>query len=149
MVGLMVRDGKHRDAARFGWKPRAGCLTIYDREQILLGIGRGESLSAIARSLGRSPSTITREVNANRGRVPGGEIHLAAAASVVRRQLLRLDIGPGSLRPYVFVDAVASGNGLSRRSGCCRSKDVTKHRRTGAPAMKASAWRGQLRRVFA
>lgn len=68
MVGLMVRDGKHRDAARFGWKPRAGCLTIYDREQILLGIGRGESLSAIARSLGRSPSTITREVNANRGR---------------------------------------------------------------------------------
>ena len=68
MVGLMVRDGKHREAAPFGWEPRSGCLSIRDREQILLGIGRGESLSAIARSLGRSPSTITREVNANGGR---------------------------------------------------------------------------------
>ena len=67
MVGLMVRDGKHREAARFGWAPRPGCLTIREREQILLGIGRGESLSAIARSLGRSPSTVTREVNANGG----------------------------------------------------------------------------------
>jgi IS30 family transposase len=34
----------------------------------LLGIGRGDSLSAIARILERSPSTITREVNANGGR---------------------------------------------------------------------------------
>jgi IS30 family transposase len=68
MVGLMVRDGKHRDAAPFGWTPRPGCLTVRERERILLGIGRGESLSAIARSLGRSPSTITREVNANGGR---------------------------------------------------------------------------------
>ena len=68
MVGLMVRDGKHREAAPFGWEPRLGCLSIRDREQILLGIGRAESLSAIARSLGRSRSTITREVNANGGR---------------------------------------------------------------------------------
>ena len=68
MVGLMVRDGKHREAAPFGWTPRPGCLTVRERERILLGIGRGESLSAIARSLERSPSTITREVNANGGR---------------------------------------------------------------------------------
>lgn len=68
MVGLMVRDGKHRGAAPFGWTPRPGCLTVRERERILLGIGRGESLSAIARSLERSPSTITREVNANGGR---------------------------------------------------------------------------------
>lgn len=67
MVGLMVRDGRHREATPFGWEPRRGCLTISEREQILLGIGRGESLSAIARRLGRSPSTITREVNANGG----------------------------------------------------------------------------------
>jgi IS30 family transposase len=68
MVGLMVRDGKHREAAPFGWTPRPGCLPVRERERILLGIGRGESLSAIARSLERSPSTITREVNANGGR---------------------------------------------------------------------------------
>lgn len=68
MVGLMVRYGRHREAKPFGWEPRPGCLTIREREQILLGIGRGDSLSAIARRLGRSPSTITREVNANSGR---------------------------------------------------------------------------------
>lgn len=68
MVGLMVRNGRHRGGHAFGWQPRPGCLTIADREQILLGIGRGESLSAIAGVLGRSPSTITREVNANGGR---------------------------------------------------------------------------------
>jgi len=50
MVGLMVREGKHRQAERFGWEPRQGCLTIRERERILLGIGRSESLSAIARS---------------------------------------------------------------------------------------------------
>lgn len=68
MVGLMVREGRHRDAKPFGWEPRAGCLGIRERERILLGIGRGESLSAIARALGRSPSTITREVARNGGR---------------------------------------------------------------------------------
>jgi len=68
MVGLMVREGKHRKAEPFGWEPRPGCLTVREREQILLGIGRDESLSAIARRLGRLPSTITREVKANGGR---------------------------------------------------------------------------------
>jgi transposase, IS30 family len=68
MVGMMVREGRHRGAKPFGWQSRSGCLTIGEREQILLGIGRGESLSAIGRSLGRSASTITREVNANGGR---------------------------------------------------------------------------------
>ena len=67
MVGIMVREGRHLEGAPFGWEPRPGCLTIRDREQILLGIGGGDSLSSIARSLGRSPSTITREVNANGG----------------------------------------------------------------------------------
>jgi transposase, IS30 family len=68
MVGLMVRDGKHRQGAPLGWEPRPGSLAIRERERILLGIGRGESLSAIARALGRSPSTIAREVKANGGR---------------------------------------------------------------------------------
>ena len=35
MVGLMVRDGKHRHGVPFGWEPRSGCLTIGEREQIL------------------------------------------------------------------------------------------------------------------
>lgn len=68
MVGRMVRDGKHVDAAPFGWEPRSGCLSIHDREQIMVGISRGESLTAIARSLGRAPSTVSREVKFNGGR---------------------------------------------------------------------------------
>jgi IS30 family transposase len=68
MVGLMVRAGRHRDGKPFGWEPRPGCLHVREREQILLGIGRGDSLSAIARTLGRAPSTITREVTSNGGR---------------------------------------------------------------------------------
>jgi transposase, IS30 family len=50
------------------WSPRRGALTIDDREQILLGLRATDSLSSIARRLGRSPSTIMREVNANGGR---------------------------------------------------------------------------------
>jgi AraC-like DNA-binding protein len=68
MVGLMVRGGRHRNGEPFGWQPRRGCLAIGEREQILLGISRHESLSAIARRLGRASSTITREVQANGGR---------------------------------------------------------------------------------
>jgi IS30 family transposase len=68
MVHLIVCAGKHLDADPFGWEPRQGCLTIQEREEILMGISRNESLSDIARSLGRSASTITREVNANGGR---------------------------------------------------------------------------------
>jgi IS30 family transposase len=68
MVGVMVRERRFTEGVPFLWAPRAGCLSIGDREQILLGIGRGDSLSAIARILKRSPSTITREVNADGGR---------------------------------------------------------------------------------
>ena len=60
MVGLMVREGKHRAGKPLGWTPRPGSLSISEREQILVGIGQGESLSAIARRLGRMPSAITR-----------------------------------------------------------------------------------------
>jgi IS30 family transposase len=65
MVGLVVRDGRFQQGIPDAWSPRPGCLTILDREQILLGLGRGESMSAIARRLRRSPSPITREVGSN------------------------------------------------------------------------------------
>jgi len=68
MVGRMVREHRHTEGQPLGWEPRVGCLTVEDREQIMVGLGRGESLSSIARSLGKSPSTVTREVNANGGR---------------------------------------------------------------------------------
>jgi IS30 family transposase len=49
------------------WTPRAGRLSLNDREEIRFGLARGESMSAIARELGRAPSSVTREVKANGG----------------------------------------------------------------------------------
>ena len=74
-----------------------GCLTIHDREQILLGIGRGESLSAIARGLGRAPSTITREVNANGGSEDYSAWHAHERARREARRPKPCKLGPGRL----------------------------------------------------
>lgn len=68
MVGLMVRAGKFRTGLPDDWQPRMGRLTILDREKILLGLGQGLSMAAIARSLSRPTSTVSRELAANGGR---------------------------------------------------------------------------------
>ena len=68
MVGIMARTGRHLDAKPFGWEPRAGHLTIDERETVLLGLGRGETLTAIAQDLGRAVSTVSREVKRGGGR---------------------------------------------------------------------------------
>ena len=62
----MVR-GTTRPPRPFPWEPAPGRLSINEREEILMGLTRGESMSSIARGLSRSPSTITREVAANGG----------------------------------------------------------------------------------
>ncbi len=68
MIGLMVREGRFTTGVPDEWEPRAECLTVVEREEILVGLRAGESLSAIARRLGRSASTVSREVAANGGR---------------------------------------------------------------------------------
>src|SRR5215213_161388 len=68
MVGLMVRDGRFTTGVADQWEPRPGSLSIADREDILVGIRAGETLSSIARRLHRAPSTVSRDVAANGGR---------------------------------------------------------------------------------
>jgi IS30 family transposase len=46
----------------------ANRLTVSEREELFAGLAAGESLRSIARRLGRAPSTISREVQANGGR---------------------------------------------------------------------------------
>jgi IS30 family transposase len=74
------------------WTPAPGRLSAEDREEILLGLARGESMSAIARSLGRAPSTITREVAVNGGAVHYGawRAHCRAEASSRRPKPAKL-----------------------------------------------------------
>src|ERR1019366_7141911 len=67
-IDVMLR-GQSREAQPDAWTPRLGHLTASDREEILLGLQRDESMSAIARALGKAPSTVTREVKVNGGRV--------------------------------------------------------------------------------
>jgi transposase, IS30 family len=60
-----------------GIRPRRGrnlkgrCLTFSEREEIALARAGGESMNSIARRLGRSPSTISRELRRNADRDGG------------------------------------------------------------------------------
>jgi transposase, IS30 family len=60
MVGLMVREGRFTTGVPDEWEPRDGCLSIADREEILVGVRAGDSLTVIAGRLERSASTVTR-----------------------------------------------------------------------------------------
>jgi transposase, IS30 family len=64
-----VLDAKGaRSAKPDAWEPAAGRLTLSEREEISLGLQRGDTFSAIAARVGRVTSTVSREVASNGGR---------------------------------------------------------------------------------
>ena len=50
------------------WVPGPGRLTLANREEICLGLERGETFTLIAEHLGKAVSTVSREVKVNEGR---------------------------------------------------------------------------------
>src|SRR4051812_47274150 len=70
-VGTYRKQGTRWVAACGGVRPRRGrdlkgrCLSFAEREEIALARARGETMRSIAGRLGRSPSTISRELKRN------------------------------------------------------------------------------------
>jgi IS30 family transposase len=78
------------------WEPSPARLSLEERVEILVGIELGRSLSAVARDLGRAPSTVSREVNANGGRdhYRPGAAHARAARCAKRPKPTKLASNP-------------------------------------------------------
>ena len=88
-----VLRGQKREARLDAWTSAPGRLSVPEREEILLGLHHGLSMRAIARALGRAPSTITREVKANGGRecYRIWPAHQRARACIKRPKSAKLD----------------------------------------------------------
>jgi IS30 family transposase len=77
-IGRLLHCSKHavsnvlvrepRPLSVSDWNPSPARLSMNEREEIRAGLERGESFTAIARSISRSVSTVSREVAANGGR---------------------------------------------------------------------------------
>jgi IS30 family transposase len=78
------------------WLPGPSRLQLAEREEISLGILGGESLTAIARRIGRAPSTVSREVAANGGpsEYRAWRAHEHAYAAARRPKTPKLARGP-------------------------------------------------------
>jgi len=83
VVNVFMRE---RAAVSLPWSPAPGRLSLADREEIRVGLAAGWSFTRIAGGLGRSVSTVSREVNANGGRV---EYRAYAAHARASRQARR------------------------------------------------------------
>jgi IS30 family transposase len=64
VVNVLARSRERRS----GWSPSPQRLSLAEREEIRAGLVAGESFTAIAAGLGRSVSTVSREVGVNGGR---------------------------------------------------------------------------------
>jgi IS30 family transposase len=89
-------------ARRLEWDPSPARLSAAEREEIRRGLDDDESFTALARRLGRAPSTVSREVNANGGRrgYAGWRAHRRASDRARRPKVAKL-AGCARLRAQV------------------------------------------------
>src|SRR5947209_20561830 len=77
-VGRMLGCSRHAVANTLGretrppspgaWNPSPTRLSLDEREEIRVGLERGDTFTSIAKNIGRAVSTVSREVKANGGR---------------------------------------------------------------------------------
>ena len=98
-AGTYRRKGAGWLAAAGGVRPRRGrdlkgrCLTLAEREEIALGRARRDSIRTIAAVIGRSPSTVSRELSRNAdglGRYRATSAHALAYARASRPKPAKL-----------------------------------------------------------
>ena len=91
---LLHRTGGIRSAPKRRWEVR---LSLAEREEISRGLAAGLSLRVIAAALGRSPSTVSREVLANGGRASyrAAVADRAAWSRAARPKATKLAMSPG------------------------------------------------------
>lgn len=65
-IDVMLR-AQENSAKPDVWSPRQGRIQVHEREEIMLALHDNLSMAAVARQLGRSTSTVSREVKANGG----------------------------------------------------------------------------------
>ncbi|MDE2282915.1 MAG: IS30 family transposase [Actinomycetales bacterium] len=111
-AGNQLRPGRPDE-----WTPRPGRLRAEEREDIWIGIRRGDSLSAIARQLGRSPSTISREVAKNGGADDYGpwRAHWRASQQVRRPRPSKLTYPPPKAQVTTWLEELWSPQEISAR----------------------------------
>jgi IS30 family transposase len=87
------------------WSPSPARLSVEERFDIRLGLERGWSLRRIAAAVGRSPSTVSREVAANGGRAGYAPVtaHSRAAAAARRPKPTKIAVN-AALRERVVAD---------------------------------------------
>ena len=177
-AGTYRRKGAGWLAAAGGVRPRRGrdlkgrCLTLAEREEIALGRARRDSIRTIAAVIGRSPSTVSRELSRNGdglGRYRATSAHALAYARASRpkpaklatnqplRDKVEADLAKkyspeqiaGRLkrsypdRPEMQVSAETIYQSLYVQSRGALKRDLTRYLRTGRAVRKPCRKPGQ------
>ena len=102
-AGTYRKQGTRWLFAAGGVRPRRGrhlkgrCLTFAEREEIALGRARGDTVRSIAVAIGRSPSTVSRELSRNcdaSGRYRATTAHARAYDRASRPKPAKLVVNP-------------------------------------------------------